>query len=79
MLKAGNHRFAIYHLHYKKKLGIIKSIYNPYFFYRSDLLEIMKIKTNNILIADNIFVSNKKEVIKIIKIMTKDYKYFTHI
>lgn len=67
MLKVGNHQFAIYQMYYKKKLGIIKSIYNSYFFYNFNLLEIIGIQTNDIqILANNIFASNEKKAIKII-------------
>ena len=53
-----------------------KSLYNLYLFCRYELLQIMKILTNDILIlADNNFTIIEKEGIKLVKIMTKDKKY----
>ena len=61
MVKIDNHYFTIYQLHYKEKFEIIKFIYN-FCLYKSDLLKIMRIQTSNILIvANNIFISNKKK------------------
>lgn len=63
-------------MYYNKKLGIIESIYDPCFFYRSSLLETMEIETNDkLILADNNFAYNREKTIKVIKIMTKDCKY----
>lgn len=57
-----------------------KLTYHFWLFYRSGLLEIVEIYTNNILIlTNNIFTSKKEEVIKNAKIIIKDYKYFISI
>lgn len=40
--KAENHWFITYYMYYKEKLGIIKSIYDPYLFFLSNLLKIMR-------------------------------------
>lgn len=67
-------------MHYKKKLRIIKSIYNLYFIWNFDLLKMIKIQTNDkLILIDNIFASNKKETIKIAKIMIKNCKYFIFV
>lgn len=55
-----------------------ESTYNPYFLYRSGLLEILGMQINNTLIlANNNFASIKKEALKDTKIITKDWEYFT--
>lgn len=78
MLEIDNYWFASYKLYYKEKFKIIESTYNSCLFYRSDILEIVRMQTNNTLIlANNIFASKKKEVIKAIKIITKNCKYLT--
>lgn len=78
MPKIRNYRFATYHLYHKKKLGIIEFIYNLCLFYKFDLLEIVKMQTNNILIlANNNFTNNKENIIKEVKIIIKDYKYLS--
>lgn len=79
ILKKSNHWFTTLLLILWNEIEIIKFIYNFYFFYKSDLLEIVKIETNNILIANNIFTNNIKIIIKVIKIIIKDYKYFIFI
>ena len=38
ILEASTTRFAVYHLHYKKKLRITKATYNFYLYYNSDKL-----------------------------------------
>lgn len=78
MPKAGNHWFASYNQYYKKKLGITEFTYDPCLFYRSDLLEIVGMQTDDTLIlADNISLSKKKEAIKATKIIIKDCEYLT--
>lgn len=53
-----------------------KSTYNPYFFYISNLLRIIKIQIDNIfIIANNVFSYNKKKSIKVIKTIIKNCKY----
>lgn len=50
-----------------------ESTYDTYFFYKSGLLEIIKIQTYDILIlVNNDFASNEKKVIKIAKLIIKD-------
>lgn len=80
ILEASNYYFGTYYLHYKEKLEIIKNIYNPYLFNRSNQLWIIKIQINDILMLDdNVFTSNKREIIKVIKIITKKYNMFLAI
>lgn len=40
ILKVGNYLFAIYHLYYKKKLEMIKSVYDFCLHYKPDKFEI---------------------------------------
>lgn len=55
-----------------------ESTYNPCHFYRSGLLGIVGIQTNNILIlADNNFASKEEKAVRNAKIMTKDWEYLT--
>ena len=76
--EAGNHWFTTYHTHYKDKLGIIKSIYNPYLFYSSNLFGIMRMQTDDTLIlAVNDFASTKQDTIRSAKIMTKNREHLT--
>lgn len=76
--KAGNHWFATYYIHHKKKLGMTESTYDPCFFYRSGPLGIIGMQTNNTLIlADNNFANKEEKTVKNAKIMTKDWKYLT--
>lgn len=78
--KVGNHYFATYYIHYKEKLGMTKSIYDLYLFYKFDLLGILRIQTNKISIPANTnFTNNKIETIKITKLIIKDCKYLTFI
>ncbi len=71
--KVGNHWFATYYTHYKEKLGIKKSTYDPCIFYRSGPFGIMGIQTNDTLIlANNNFASKEKAETKAVKIMMKD-------
>ncbi len=78
--EADNHWFATYHTHYKKKLGMEKSTYNPYFLYRSGPFGIVGIQTDDTLIlANNDFASKEEVEIKARKIMTKDREHFTFI
>ena len=75
--EAGNHLFATYHTHYKDKLGIINSIYDPCLFYSSSSFGIVGMQTNITLIfADNDFGSTEENVIRLAKIMTKDREHF---
>lgn len=48
ILKITNYWFITSYIYYKEKLKIIKSIYS-FYFYKSDLLKIVKIYNNNIL------------------------------
>ena len=76
--EAGNHWFAIYYTHYKEKLGIIESTYDPCFFYSSSSFGIVRMQTDDILIlTDNDFASTEKDVIRLAKIMTKDREHLT--
>ncbi len=76
--EAGNYWFATYYTNYKEKLGMTESIYDPCLFYRSGLLGIVGMQTDDTLIlADNDFASNEEEAIKEAKIMTKYRKYLT--
>lgn len=78
ILKAGNHWFATYHIHYKDKLGMIKSTYNPCLLYISSSFGIVRMQIDNILIlADNDFTSTKEDTIKSAKTMTKDREHLT--
>lgn len=80
ILKAGNHWFTTYHKYYRDKLEMRELTYNPYFFYRSGLFNIVGMQINNTLIlADNDFVSKEEVVIKVAKIMTKGQKHLTSI
>ena len=55
-----------------------ESAYDSCLFYKSGQLEMMRMQTNDTLIlADNNFISNEEEAIKIAKIMTKDREYLT--
>lgn len=64
MSKMNNYQFTIYYIYYKKKLEKTKSTYNFCSFYKSDLLKIMEMQTNDILILINIiFTNNKKKLI----------------
>lgn len=75
MPKVSNYKFTIYYIYKKEKLKMIKSTYN-FYPYTSNLLEILRMKTNNILIlANDNFANNKEEIIKIEKIMIKNCKY----
>ena len=57
-----------------------KSTFDPCLFFRSELLGIVRMQTDNTLIlADNNFASTKEEAIKSAKIITKDREYFTPI
>lgn len=57
-----------------------QSIYKPCLFYRSGVIGIVRMQTNDILIlANNDFDSNKEEAVKAVKLMIKDYKYPTFI
>ena len=76
--EAGNHWFTTYYIYHKEKLGMTKSTYNPCFLFRSELLEIIGIQTDDSLIlANNNFTCIEEEAIKSAKIMTKDRKYLT--
>lgn len=56
---------------------ITKNIYDSYFILKLDLLKIVEIQINNRLILDkNIFTSNKKKVIKSVRIIQKNCKIF---
>lgn len=79
MSKVDNHQITTYYIHHKEKLEIIKSIYK-FCFYISNFLRIKRMQIYNILIlANKFFISNKKIVIKVTKIIIKDYKYFIFI
>lgn len=55
-----------------------ESTYDPCLFYRSGLLEIVTIQTNNTLIlANNTFASKEDKAVRNAKIMTKDQEYLT--
>ena len=59
---------------------MINSTYNPCLLYNSSSFGIVKMQTNDILIlADNNFTSTEKDVIRSIKIMTKNKEHFTSI
>lgn len=76
--EANNYWFATYHTHYKEKLGIRESTYNPCLFFRSELFGFVEIQINNTLIlANENFANNEEEAIKLVKIMTKNGKYLT--
>ena len=78
VLEARNYWFATYHTHYKEKLGMTESTYNPSFLFRSKSLGIVRIQTDDTLIlADNNFAIIKEETIKSAKIMTKYREYLT--
>ena len=78
--EAGNYWFATYHTHYKEKLKIIESTYNPYLLHSNSSFGIVGMQTDNILIlADNNCASIKEDAIKLAKIMTKDRKHLTLI
>lgn len=67
-------------MYYKKKLGRTKFIYNTCFFFRYELLKIVRIQIDNILIlANNNFASIEKKYIKYVKIITKNRKNFTFV
>ena len=72
--KAGNHWFTTYHTHFKEKLGMRESIYDPYLFFSSDpTFGIIGLQTDDTLIlADNEFASIEEDAIKSGKIMTKN-------
>lgn len=75
--KASNYRIATNHAYYKDKLEMRKSIYDPNYFYNSDLFNFVGMQTNDILIlANNNFTSIKENAIKLPKIIMKDRKYF---
>ena len=76
--EAGNHWFATYHTHYKEKLGMTESTYDPCLFYRFGPLRIVEMQTDDTLILDdNNFARIEEEAIKEPKIMTKDRQYLT--
>lgn len=59
---------------------MVESTYDLCLFYKCGLFEIMGIQTDNTLIlADNNFARKKKAAIKVVKIMTKDWRHFTFI
>ncbi len=76
ILEAGNHWFVTYHMHYKEKLGMTESIYDPCLLFRSEPLGIMRMQIDDkLILADNNFASTEKNAIKLAKIMIKDRKY----
>lgn len=55
-----------------------ESVYNLCLLYRSGPLQIMGMQTNNTLIlANNNFANKEEKVVRNVKIMTKDWEYFT--
>ena len=63
--EVGNHWFATYHKHYKDKLGIKDSTYDPYLLYSSSLFGIVGMQTDNTLIlADNNFTGKEESSIQ---------------
>ena len=80
VLKVGNYLFVTYHIHHKEKFTIIESTYDPCFFYKLSLLEIMGMYTNIILIlTENNFASKEEKVIKNTKIITKNQEYLISV
>lgn len=73
ILKVDNYQFASYYIYHKEIFEIIILTQNHYFFYKSSSLGIIEIQINNILILiNNNFTCNHKEVIRVIKIMIKN-------
>lgn len=78
LIKADNHLFSSYQTHYKEKLKMKKSTYDPCFLFGSELLVILGIQPDNTLIlADSNFGSNLVKTFKLAKIMIKNRKYLT--
>lgn len=68
-----NHWFATYHIYYKEKLTMEKLVYNFYLLYKSSLLGIMGIQTDDTLIlANKNFANKEKAKIKVVKIIIID-------
>lgn len=78
--EVGNHWFAIYYTHHKKKFEIIESIYNHCLFFKSEPFKIVVMQTvDTLILADNNFASTEKETIKSVIIIIKNKKYLTFI
>lgn len=50
-----------------------QSIYNPYYLFKLNLLRIIDLKTNNkLLLVETYFVDDKKNIIILVKLLSKD-------
>ena len=80
VLEVGNHWFATYHIYHKDRLRMKESTYDPCLFYSSGSFGMVGMQMDDTLIlADNEFVGNEETAIQLVKIMTKEREYLTHV